>query len=317
MITAKHLEQSEVRDQSIVKFSNDLFFKYMLSREHPVSSALLIHLINLITKINCCQAIVLNPAIDADHVSGKGIVLDVRIQDDKGNIFNIEMQMYGSSASQMKRMQYYVAAMITDQLNQGEHYYRLRKVYQCVFINLNNNNDTLIEKYEFKNQYHQPIASSLSSSYFIYIKQIDKILETKKVEELSDLERLCYLFKNNDYNGIIKEEDEDIIRQVITMYEKFKKDDEMWELGRLRESALNLEESHKMEYRDIGHAEGMKEGLLKGLINSCNLIIKNLYQVESISWLETLSKNQLEHIQILAFKIKDFNQLKKEIETFE
>lgn len=99
------------------------------------------------------------------------------------------------------------------------------------------------------------------------------------------------------------------------MYNEFKNDEEMWELGKQRELAKIREASFKTEYENKGIEKGIEKGTLKTLISSCNLIIQNLYKVECKSWLNSLSKNQLEKLQELAFKEKDFKSLKEKIES--
>lgn len=96
------------------------------------------------------------------------------------------------------------------------------------------------------------------------MKEIREILKDKKKGELNDLERLCCLFIKNSYDDIIKGEENDIIRQVVEMYNEFKKDKKLWDLGNERELALIREESLKMEYEDRV-AKGIKEGIAQGI----------------------------------------------------
>lgn len=102
------------------------------------------------------------------------------------------------------------------------------------------------------------------------------------------------------------------------MYEKFTKDDEMWESAKRRSFALNLEISHKMEFYEKGFKIGLVEaGCAKGdldrLIFCCDKAINKLFHVNCLTWLETLNKQQLEQVYDLVFEVNDFNLIKEKI----
>ena len=61
--------------------------------------------------------------------------LDVYVEDDKGTLYDIEMQTtdYADPAELPKRTRYYQAMMDMDVLNKGEFYTKLRKTY-IIFI---------------------------------------------------------------------------------------------------------------------------------------------------------------------------------------
>lgn len=61
----------------------------------------------------------------------KSVRLDVYVEDDKGTLYDIEMQTtgYADPAELPKRTRYYQAMMDMDVLNKGEFYTKLRKTY--------------------------------------------------------------------------------------------------------------------------------------------------------------------------------------------
>lgn len=63
---------------------------------------------------------------------GKGIRLDVYVNDDKGTVYNVEMQR-GKNRELPKRSRYYAGSIDLDLIASGESYTKLRKTY-VIFI---------------------------------------------------------------------------------------------------------------------------------------------------------------------------------------
>ncbi|WP_282195244.1 PD-(D/E)XK nuclease family transposase, partial [Thomasclavelia cocleata] len=197
----------------LVKFNNDLFFKYLLSRDTAESKLLRKYIVKLVTNIDCKKMIIKNPEINQNTVLAKNIILDICAVDETGRVIDIEMQMAGNSNSESARFQFYGARLLVEQLDAGEKYNMLRPVYQIIFIN--DDDDCLIRDYAYRDSNGRMENGNLNYRYFIKMKHIEKILKEKEVKELNDLERLCYLFIKNEYTDIIKEKEEDIIGMVI------------------------------------------------------------------------------------------------------
>lgn len=335
-----------IQETSTVSFGNDLFFKYAFSRDNDISVALRKKLIYLISGIKCKELIVRNPEINQSHVDAKNIILDVLIKDENNHPIDIKIQMYNHGTTEKKRFQFYGARMLVNQLEQGRKYYELNKVYQYILINeYNPHHNDLIECYMFRNNHNEIEPENLNECYYVFMK------ESKKKKSLNDLERLCSLFINNEYSDIIKEDKEDIIRQVVEMYDEFKKDKKMWDLGNERELALIREESLKMEYEDRvkkGIEEGIKQGVKQGLkqgveqgytqgINAgkeqgmeagiesgkiqakrdnCIRLIKKKYDKDSIEWVESLNEKQLDEIINLIMEENNYDLFKQKVELF-
>lgn len=244
---------------NLVKFNNDLFFKYLLSRDTVESKMLRKYIVKLVTNIDCKKMIVKNPEINQNTVLSKNIILDIYAVDQTGRVIDIEMQMAGSSNSETARFQFYGARLLVEQLDTGEKYNKLRPVYQIIFINDDDN--CLIRDYAFRDSEGKVENGNLNYRYFIKMKHIDKILTEKEVKELNDLERLCYLFIKNEYTDIIRERREDIIGMVIKMYDKFRNNEPMWSLANQLALARIRTESFKDEY----HSKGLEEGIEKGI----------------------------------------------------
>ncbi len=225
--------------------------------------------------------------------------------------------MAGNNNSESARFQFYGARLLVEQLDAGEKYNMLRPVYQIIFIN--DDDDCLIRNYAYRDSEGKMEKGNLNYRYFIKMKHIEKILKEKEVKELSDLERLCYLFIKNEYTGIIKEKEEDIIGMVIKMYDKFRNNEPMWSIANQLALARIRTESFKDEYHSKGLEEGIEIGIKQGIEKEKRDIyiemIKGRYHQECSEWIEGLSEKQLKLINKYIFEEDEFEVFKQRIDN--
>ena len=321
-----------------VRFNNDLFFKYLLSRDTLESIKLRKFIVKSVTHLDCQQMIVKNPEINQNTVLAKNIILDICAVDEKGRIIDIEMQMAGNSNSESTRFQFYGARLLVEQIDTGEKYHQLRPVYQIIFIN--EDDDRLIKDYAFRDDQGELEKENLNYRYFIKMRHIDKIIKEKGIEGLNDLERLCYLFIKNEYTAIMKEREEDIVEMVIKMYDKFRSNEPIWSLAnqlalaKLRTESLEMEREEKTAKRieegikqgidqgieqgiEIGREEGVEIGkkeTLKKEKQRCIKILKKQYHQDCQEWVEGLSEKQIELIYEYIFEEDDFAVFKQKVD---
>ena len=65
---------------------------------------------------------------------------------------------------------------------------------------------------------------------YIYLPEINAIVKRKGFEKLNDFEQLCFLFKNNDEDGILKTE-ERLVKKVMEKYRKFQDAEDLWSIA--------------------------------------------------------------------------------------
>ncbi|MEI3326777.1 MAG: PD-(D/E)XK nuclease family transposase [Thomasclavelia sp.] len=337
-------EKTIIDNNNNVSFSNDLFFKYLLSRDTLESIKLRKFIVKSVTHLDCQQMIVKNPEINQNTVLAKNIILDICAVDEKGRIIDIEMQMAGNSNSESTRFQFYGARLLVEQIDTGEKYHQLRPVYQIIFIN--EDDDRLIKDYAFRDDQGELEKENLNYRYFIKMRHIDKIIKEKGIAGLNDLERLCYLFIKNEYTAIMKEREEDIVEMVIKMYDKFRSNEPIWSLAnqlalaKLRTESLEMEREEKTAKRieegikkgieqgiEIGREEGVEQGIEIGrekgveigkkeaLKQTCIKMIKKQYHQDCHKWVESLSEKQIELIYEYIFEEDDFEVFKQRIEA--
>ena len=317
------IHEKTVIDNNNVRFSNDLFFKYLLSRDTLESIKLRKFIVKSVTHLDCQQMIVKNPEINQNTVLAKNIILDICAVDEKGRVIDIEMQMAGNSNSESTRFQFYGARLLVEQIDTGEKYHQLRPVYQIIFIN--EDDDCLIKDYAFRDDQGELEKENLNYRYFIKMRHIDKIIKEKGIAGLNDLERLCYLFIKNEYTAIMKEREEDIVEMVIKMYDKFRSNEPIWSLAnqlalaKLRTESLEMEREEKTAKRiEEGIKQGIEQGVEIGkketLRQTCIKMIKKQYHQDCQEWIESLTGKQLEEIIELIFKEADFKVFKQKID---
>ena len=318
------IHEKTIIDNNNVRFSNDLFFKYLLSRDTLESIKLRKFIVKSVTHLDCQQMIVKNPEINQNTVLAKNIILDICAVDEKGRVIDIEMQMAGNSNSESTRFQFYGARLLVEQIDTGEKYHQLRPVYQIIFIN--EDDDRLIKDYAFRDDQGELEKENLNYRYFIKMRHIDKIIKEKGIAGLNDLERLCYLFIKNEYTAIMKEREEDIVEMVIKMYDKFRSNEPIWSLAnqlalaKLRTESLEMEREEKTAKRiEEGIKQGIEQGVEIGkketLRQTCIKMIKKQYHQDCQEWIESLTGKQLEEIIELIFEEDDFEVFKQKIEA--
>ena len=304
-------EKTVIDNNNNVRFNNDLFFKYLLSRDTLESIKLRKFIVKSVTHLDCQQMIVKNPEINQNTVLAKNIILDICAVDEKGRVIDIEMQMAGNSNSESTRFQFYGARLLVEQIDTGEKYHQLRPVYQIIFIN--EDDDRLIKDYAFRDDQGELEKENLNYRYFIKMRHIDKIIKEKGIEGLNDLERLCYLFIKNEYTAIMKEREEDIVEMVIKMYDKFRSNEPIWSLANQLALAKLRTESLEME-REEKTAKRIEEGIKQGIEQTCIKMIKKQYHQDCQEWVEGLSEKQLEKIIELIFEEDDFAVFKQKVD---
>lgn len=114
----------------------DYAFKRLFGADR--NRALLIDLVNAVLRLPPGERIVeleiLNPFNDKEALDDKLSVVDIKARDEKGRLFNIEMQML-AVAFWRERILYYWSRLYSQQLHEGENYGKLRPTVSICFLN--------------------------------------------------------------------------------------------------------------------------------------------------------------------------------------
>ena len=313
-----------------LNYSNDLFFKYTLSREDEGSVYARNTIIERVTGIRVKESTVLNPNLDPGIIGKKRIILDVHVKDEQNRHFNIEMQTTYKGLAEMMRFEFYGARALNNQLNSGKKYRDLKPVYQIIFIDEYAwNNRNLINHYQMRNEQGENESYyPLILRTYIHMPAINDIVKEKKMQRLNDFEQLIYLFENNEKNDILKSK-ERLVKVFMDKYEEMQKDDELWstamaiQMGEAR-YRYGLEDSYEegmkegiMKGKEEGKIEGEKVGIHKGRIEGkISLLLQLLdskYHEDCSVWLFSLNNEQIENVSSLILTCNTLQELKDQV----
>ena len=295
-----------------LSYSNDLFFKYTLSREDEGSVYARNTIIERVTGIRVKESTVLNPNLDP------GIILDVHVKDEQNRHFNIEMQTTYKGLAEMMRFEFYGARALNNQLNSGKKYRDLKPVYQIIFIDEYAwNNRNLINQYQMRNEQGENESYyPLILRTFVHMPAINDIVKEKEMQRLNDFEQLVYLFENNEKNDILKSK-ERLVKVFMDKYEEMQKDDELWstamaiQMGEAR-YRNGLRDSFE-EGKAAGKMEGKIEGKLEGERQLLHKLIEIKYHEDCVTWLQALTEEQMHIVSTLLLECDTFESLKKQL----
>ena len=313
---------SNARNQ--LNYSNDLFFKYALSREDEGSVYARNTIIERVTGIRVKESTVLNPNLDPGIIGKKRIILDVHVKDEQNRHFNIEMQTTYKGLAEMMRFEFYGARALNNQLKSGELYDQLKPVYQIIFIDEYAwNNRNLINQYQMRNEQGEDESGyPLILRTFVHMPAINDIVKEKEMQRLNDFEQLVYLFENNEKNDILKSK-ERLVKVFMDKYEEMQKDDELWstamaiQMGEAR-YRYGLEDSFEEGMKEgiiKGKAEGKVEGRIEGERQLLHRLMEAKYQEDCTAWLQSLTEDQLHIVSSLILKCDTLEAVKKQVHT--
>ena len=308
----------KTKANNVLNYCNDLFFKYTLSREDTESVYARNTIIQRVTGIRVKESRVLNPNLDPGVIGKKRIILDVHVKDEAGRFFNLEMQTTYAGIAEMMRFEFYGARALNNQLKSSEKYRDLKPVYQIIFIEKYAwNNKNLINHYQMRNEQGEAESEyPLIRRTFVHLPVINDIAKKKEIQQMDDFEQLCFLFKNNAKNDILKSK-ERLVKVFMDKYEEMQKDDELWstamaiQMGEAR-YRYGLEDSFE-EGKTEGKIEGEKIGIQKGRISLLLKQLESKYREDCSAWLQSLSNEQIEAVSSLILVCNSFQELKNQI----
>ena len=304
----KDMKKEEVEER--LNYDNDIFFKFALGTEDEDAAFIRNTIIERVTGIHPKESSVLNPNLDPAILKKKKMVLDIRVKDNKGREYGIEMQTTYSKKSELKRFELYGARMLSNQLDNGEKYYELLPVYQIIFLDsYAEHTRKLIDTYQMRNEEGEVESKrSLMRRIYIYLPEINAIVKRKGFEKLNDFEQLCYLFKNNDEDDILKTE-ERLVKKVMEKYKKFHDAEDLWSIAMATQIQEQREKNAILDSFEDGVEQGQEEGVRMLLRRQ----MESKYHEDCSAWLCSLTMEQLDLVSNLLFTCDTLQELKNQL----
>ena len=175
----------------------DLAFKKVFGSE--AHRQLTVSLINAVLRPppwdKLAELELLNPYNEQITMDDKLSILDIKARDDRGRLFNVEMQMV-SSASLRRRLLYYWSRLYSLQLSKGDDYTKLCPTISICFVN----GDLFAGRESYRSEFRLLEADGslcLTDDLVIHVLEIPKF--TSLLGELKEpLDFWLYFLKNGD-----------------------------------------------------------------------------------------------------------------------
>ena len=292
-----------MNEENFVKATSDIFIKYLFGMDTEESNRLMLSFINSVLQDADFPAITRviqkNPFNYKEFENDKLTVLDVEVEDERGKIYNIEVQSSGDYDF-CNRALYYWSKLYTSQLENGDEYTRLLPVISINILSFK----FLPELPAYHNFFM--ITEGRDREYVLTDHLVLHFLELPKIEDAkmsSKIARwLLYLKTEGRDNKMLKIllKDDDDLRLAHKKYETFTGDKKLRRLAISREKA----ERDRLYQLNIARRKGLEEGLGKGREEG-ELEEKHNVLIRQLELKYGLSEDEREHILFIT----DFKKL--------
>ena len=298
----------------------DFAFKQLFAGKGKESKILLIDLLNSILNDKndkITDIIYLNPYTDKEYDDTKQSIMDIKVETQKGEIIDIEMQIQNVD-NYRKRSLFYWANMYIDQIHQGESYHELKK---CVVINITNFN-LITETEKYHSIFHIKEKAEdilLLEDLEIHYLELSKLPDKQNAGDLTPLEQWLYFLrdaadeqKQKFIREIRKKKGEinmagDVLERISqdrkareAYYQRRK-----WYLDKVSSEKFLLSKGRE-EGREVGKQEGIAETVLRQLSKKLGEVPE-----EYVSKLMARDKQTLDKIADSIFDIESIKDLDK------
>lgn len=222
----------------------------------------------------------------ATQIASKGVRLDLMIEDNTGNIYDIEMQTTDQK-NLAKRMRYYQCAIDNSALNKGGDYNDLPETFIIFFCT-----------FDYLNQ-HQPIYTikpTCAETQQEFADGTVKIIVNSIAAEHAEAELRDFLWYMNG-----KTPHTDFTKAIEKKVAETKEDEE-------KRREYMLIQSFEMDARRAGIHEGLAQGVIQGIaqgeakgmrqkaLETAKLMIAHNYPIAEICLMTGLTKEDVETI---------------------
>ena len=285
------------------RLTNDFAFKAVFAREENECKEALIGFLNDILKLEKDHKIkevtYLNPFNYKQFKKDKLSIVDVKVETEKGERINIEIQV-SNSDNFRKRTLYYWSKLYGETISESKRYDTLKK---CVIINILEYN--LIRE---TNKYHSVFRIKETEEDFqllddleIHFLELTKIKSEKPIQDLTIEETWITLIKNSGLEG--KEEEVEKlahknqkISKVVEMMRKLSANEKIREEYLAREKTIMDYESSQYYIKTVlpkkAREEGLKEGMQKGIKEAAKKMLASGINIKEIEKILGITENE-------------------------
>jgi predicted transposase/invertase (TIGR01784 family) len=259
-------------DDIIIKPTTDLFIAALWSapENEPILRSLLNGVMTDIGQPAVRKATVLNPFNIQDFPSEKQIRLDVRVEDEAGTFYNVEVQT-DSHSSFFNRMLYYWAEVYGSQLQRGEEYDDLCPVRSIVITEFPVFPELKQLHAVFEIRSREKPAMVLTDHFQMHVLRLGNLLRNNFL----GLDDLCLTLQRwmqfwsfgskleeNKMSTMLQDVPE--VQAAYEAYKRFTADPVMWEKIKAQERFEIDKRLDRAFERKAGRTEGRTEGREEG-----------------------------------------------------
>ncbi|MCP4686672.1 MAG: Rpn family recombination-promoting nuclease/putative transposase [Desulfobacterales bacterium] len=279
--------------KSLLSPTLDLVFKKLFVK----NSSLLIDLINTVLDLPEHRRIlsveIKNPIILPEEIIKKYIILDIRVTDNSGNQYDVEMQAQKFEAY-TKRALYYLAKLYAGQLKSGDDYELLNPVIGIHFLNYTRFPEFEKSHFSFHFREDGQPELKLEDDMSLHIFELPKIKKMEKENPSAGrLEEWLHFFRYAHEEGektMRTHYSNPAIQEAFVGLEEMSADEKERQLAEMRETALKNKNSELGAARRKGREEGKRE-------TAVNLISMGTNSMEFISQATGLSLDEVRRLR--------------------
>ena len=216
-VTSTHFSNESFTGKLPYTLTNDFFFKVFLQRNETALRGLLCAMLSMKSE-EITDIVVTNPIQEGDTVNDKNVILDIKVEVNKSQIINLEMQVE-NLGNWPERSLTYLCRMF-DQLKSGEDYKNVKKTIHIGILDFTPKDFPHIF-YSNYFLYNPQTGHKYSDKFGIYMLQLNQIGNLEDEKEMPELYYWASLFKATTWEEIhmLAEKKESIKKSIVTLKE--------------------------------------------------------------------------------------------------
>ncbi len=292
----------------LLPLTDDYIFKRVFA--YKGNESVLKDFLEALLKIEIKGIKITNPEIIPYEKGEKRGLLDIKAEINDGTMIDVELQMKNEKNTE-ERATEYMGKMISEQLQVGDSYQKLKKSIVIFITNynfLNRNSYHSVGRMKFdktlKDEYvdmgfkiEDEIASKYIEVHYIELPKFKK----RELSKFTKLDQWMCIFTQNKEGIMLAEKENKEIEKAINTLDFLSKDPK----ERERHNSIVMAEYNRLvseqNFFEEGKEKGRKEGKIEGKreekIEIVKKMLKEKLSIEMIEKLTGLSKEEIEKIK--------------------
>ena len=245
-----------------------------------------------------------DPNVKKEYSKDKAGILDVKIHTKSGNVIDVEIQVEPDAPLE-KRILFYQAKMLTEQIGAGNDYDVIKPVISIIITDfpLIDGSKAYHHRFRF---YDAKNKVELTNVQEINTLELTKLPKTSDETDLFDWMLLIRAKSEEEYTMLA--EKKPIFKKVVAVVKKLSADEEarmeydQHELWRMDYAATMRNAARKGMARGLekgmekGRAEGKSEGKMEGKMETARIMKSKGFSIADIASITGLTKKEIEKL---------------------